>query len=82
MDVLPQEPCTRESDYGFREGKPCILIKLNKIFAWEPVPYKTEEDLPENLPISIKTAFKKNIEEGNQDLVRNTFYIFGFAKSL
>jgi len=23
--------CTRENDYGFKEGKPCILVKINKV---------------------------------------------------
>jgi hypothetical protein len=24
-------PCTTEKEYGFPEGKPCILLKLNKV---------------------------------------------------
>jgi len=25
------DQCTRENDYGFKEGKPCILVKINKV---------------------------------------------------
>lgn len=28
---LLAEPCTADSNYGFQEGKPCILLKLNKV---------------------------------------------------
>ena len=62
-------PCTNESGYGFKEGKPCILIKLNKIFKWLPDPYLSEEDFPDDLPQSIKTAFFKNVEDGKHELV-------------
>jgi len=24
--------CTKENDYGFKEGKPCILVKVNKVW--------------------------------------------------
>ena len=26
-----QAPCTNETAYGFREGTPCMLLKLNKV---------------------------------------------------
>lgn len=29
--------CTKENDYGYKEGKPCILLKVNKVFGWQPV---------------------------------------------
>ncbi|CAG5127547.1 unnamed protein product [Candidula unifasciata] len=28
--------CNEENGYGFLDGKPCILLKLNRIFGWEP----------------------------------------------
>jgi len=27
--------CTRANNYGFREGKPCILVKINKVTCEE-----------------------------------------------
>ena len=62
-------PCTSDNNYGFKEGKPCILIKLNKIYQWEPEPYETIEDLPEDIPQTIKSAFENNINSGKPELV-------------
>ena len=28
---LLAEPCTKDSNYGYKEGHPCILLKLNKV---------------------------------------------------
>jgi len=61
-------PCTNENNYGFKQGKPCLLIKLNKIFKWEPEPYESAKDFPEDLPQTIRDAFTKNIEDGNEEL--------------
>lgn len=40
--------CTWQRDYGYDDGKPCILLKLTKIFNWEPDLYQ-EEDRPPQL---------------------------------
>jgi len=67
-DELFQGRCTNESSYGFKEGKPCILIKLNKMYGWVPDPYETVEDMPKGIPQTIKDAFEKNIADGKPDL--------------
>lgn len=48
VDVLG-DGCTWQKDYGYDDGQPCILLKLNKVYGWEPIPYKNEEDVPDNL---------------------------------
>jgi sodium/potassium-transporting ATPase subunit beta len=30
--------CTPEKEYGFASGKPCVLVKMNKIYGFEPKP--------------------------------------------
>ena len=65
-----QGNCTKENKFGFRDGRPCILIKLNKIFGWEPIPYE-ERYLPEDFPQDLEKKMKKNKEEGNEKLVKN-----------
>ncbi|KAI0228080.1 Sodium/potassium-transporting ATPase subunit beta-2 [Lamellibrachia satsuma] len=30
------EKCQQQKDFGYDEGQPCILLKLNKIYGWEP----------------------------------------------
>jgi len=68
QEELFRGPCTSENNYGFRDGKPCILIKLNKIYKWKPEPYETEDEFPEDIPDTIRTAFKTNIENGKPEL--------------
>lgn len=55
--------CTPENNFGFSEGKPCIFLKLNKIFNWEPQYYtynnmtnwnKDNFNMPESLIQHIK----------------------------
>jgi sodium/potassium-transporting ATPase subunit beta len=31
--------CREDNKFGYPAGKPCVLIKLNKIFGWEPEPF-------------------------------------------
>ena len=69
QEELFQGPCTSDNHYGFKDGQPCILIKLNKIYKWSPEPYETEDDMPENVPETIKAAFRSNIENGKPELV-------------
>jgi len=49
VDVEKMKGCisTAQDQYGYTGGisKPCVLIKLNKIYGWKPVPYMTEKDL-------------------------------------
>ena len=63
--------CQNDANYGFKEGKPCIMIKLNKIFNWNPEPFESLEDMPEDIPQTIKDAFQKNIDDGSPELVSN-----------
>jgi sodium/potassium-transporting ATPase subunit beta len=52
-------PCTEENNYGYDKGKPCILIKLNKIYGWLPEPYnhtKLPSDMPESLTRYINSS--------------------------
>lgn len=31
--------CAKNNSFGYRSGEPCFLIKLNRIFSWEPEPF-------------------------------------------
>ena len=55
--IYYQGNCTKENAFGFRDGRPCILIKLNKIFGWEPIPYQ-EKYLPETFPADLEKKIK------------------------
>ncbi|GAB1602077.1 sodium/potassium-transporting ATPase subunit beta-like [Argonauta hians] len=46
--------CVKQQNYGYDDGMPCVLLKLNKIFDWEPVPYNKSE-----VPEEIKDSYKE-----------------------
>ena len=68
QEELFSGPCTSDQNYGFKDGKPCVLIKLNKIYNWTPQPYESEEDFPEDIPESIVNSFRQNIIDEKPEL--------------
>lgn len=38
--------------------QPCIFLKLNKIFDWEPEYYEDDDKLPENMPEDLQKHIK------------------------
>lgn len=50
-------PCNKNNNYGFLEKKPCIFLKLNKIFSWLPE-YYDKNDLPDKMPQDLKEHIK------------------------
>ena len=81
--VCFQGNCTKDNDYGFKQGKPCILLKLNRIIGWIPEEIDAKYP-PEGTPSNIVEEIKKNKEEGNEDLVsrnanRNRFFVGTFS---
>ncbi|XP_059177863.1 sodium/potassium-transporting ATPase subunit beta-2-like [Physella acuta] len=49
------ELCVKQQNYGYDDGQPCILLKLNRIFDWIP-----EEYTPETVPDLIKDDWSKD----------------------
>lgn len=39
--LIPNE-CSEAQNFSYHLGKPCILIKLNRIYGWTPLPYFTQ----------------------------------------
>jgi len=77
--------CISEEDYGYRHGKPCILLKMNKIYNWKPVPYTMEQvNASTTMPVKLKEDIAKIWEDkcapenypysGYVDLNSNGFY--------
>jgi sodium/potassium-transporting ATPase subunit beta len=42
-------PCTKENDFGYKQGQPCVLLKLNKIYGWVPEAYGSRKAFPQEL---------------------------------
>jgi len=47
VDKLGSE-CTWQKDYGYDEGTPCVLLKLNKVYGWVPEEFENGTE-PEDI---------------------------------
>jgi sodium/potassium-transporting ATPase subunit beta len=45
----PENMCTQTRNYEYDKSKPCVLIKLNKIYGWKPEPFGPNDKLPAEL---------------------------------
>ncbi|XP_067948683.1 sodium/potassium-transporting ATPase subunit beta-1-like [Watersipora subatra] len=50
-------PCVYEDFYGWFEGFPCMILKLNRINNWEPENYESIDEVPEE----IKDIWRPNL---------------------
>uniref|UniRef100_A0A8D9BF60 Sodium/potassium-transporting ATPase subunit beta-2 n=3 Tax=Cacopsylla melanoneura TaxID=428564 RepID=A0A8D9BF60_9HEMI len=48
-------PCTSAFGYGYVAGTPCVFVKLNKIFGWKPDYYQNLDELPDDMPVVLKS---------------------------
>jgi len=71
---LFQGNCNVNNSYGYKDGRPCVLIKLNRIIGWEPKPYE-EDFLPDNLPEHLQEEIKKNKEDEDRVKLNNRVWI-------
>jgi len=49
-------PEKTKGKYGYPERRPCVFLKLNKIYNWKPEVYNTTENLPPKMPQYIKQS--------------------------
>lgn len=66
--------CTKEENFGYERGRPCILLKLNRIFGWVPEPYDDPNNLPASMPTELKEYIKTKAAE-NKDQVLSSSII-------
>merc|ERR1719295_1882584 len=57
-----KEACTLEKKYGFDTGTPCLLLKLNRIYGWEPQPYENVTEMTE-APSSLTSEIGELIKD-------------------
>ena len=61
----------KDTNAGFDLGKPCLFLKLNKIYGVENEHYNDPDDVPEGFPEELKEHIK------NQ--AGNFFFFFNFS---
>nr|CAH1755610.1 Na,K-ATPase beta 2 [Oncopeltus fasciatus] len=54
VDVKSWYPCTLENNFNYHLSSPCVFIKLNKIYGWQPEYYNDSRDFPETMPEDLK----------------------------
>jgi len=68
--------CSGESDptFGFQEGKPCLIVKLNRIVYFRPKPPSNNQSLPDGVQVNpnLIPIFCKNKRE--QDYIGEVQY--------
>ncbi|CAK9296924.1 unnamed protein product [Gordionus sp. m RMFG-2023] len=45
--------CDKSTNFGYTEGSPCVLLKLNKIYGWKPRPYDDDK-----IPIEVGGKYR------------------------
>jgi sodium/potassium-transporting ATPase subunit beta len=45
----PENMCIQTRNYEYDKSKPCVLLKLNKIYGWRPEAYGPNDKLPNEL---------------------------------
>ncbi|KAM8715491.1 hypothetical protein ACLKA7_002529 [Drosophila subpalustris] len=57
VDETQFGPCTAANKYGYNQGKPCVFLKLNKIYGWVPQVYDAATpNMPEDLQQTINNS--------------------------
>jgi len=64
--------CTESQNFSYPRGKPCVFLKLNKIFNWRPSLYNKSQDLPAKMPKDLKDLIKK---EETRDKAANMVWV-------
>lgn len=66
VDLSAFGNCNHEKGFGYEEGRPCIFLKLNKIFNWSPKYYRggiADSSLPKEMPKQLKETIAKDTSD-------------------
>jgi sodium/potassium-transporting ATPase subunit beta len=58
LDITQFGDCIKEKEYGYGNSAPCIFLKLNRIYGWDPEYYNDIENLPADMPTSLVDHIK------------------------
>jgi len=74
-DKMLGEECQKKDNFGYLNGKPCVLLKMNKMINWVPEVYRNETELPKNMPQSLKDYIVKVTYEQNPPKVPEKVWV-------
>ncbi|CAF1257674.1 unnamed protein product [Rotaria sordida] len=72
-----ETPCVTQRNFQYDRGCPCVLLKLNKIYDWEPITYQNAAQLPEQLKALWTSKFSDYIlvqRNGENDVDQDFIY--------
>jgi len=72
VDVAKFEECNSGNFFGYNKGEPCILIKLNKIYGWEPEPYGIDDSNRYSRELLVKDLDNEIAEKGMPAALKET----------
>lgn len=58
LDISKFDVCTNAHAYGYNNSSPCIFLKLNRIYGWQPEYYNDPEDLPLDMPDELQADIR------------------------
>ncbi|XP_046676303.1 sodium/potassium-transporting ATPase subunit beta-2-like [Homalodisca vitripennis] len=61
-------PCTFHTNYSFPQASPCIFLKLNRIYGWQPELYNDVKSLPSDMPEDLKKHIN-NTDKKHRNMV-------------
>ncbi|KAE9555387.1 hypothetical protein FO519_001399 [Halicephalobus sp. NKZ332] len=53
MSAFKSAGCSKENEFGFKKGEPCIILSLNRLIGWQP------EDYDGDVPQEVASRYKK-----------------------
>ncbi|XP_044262422.1 sodium/potassium-transporting ATPase subunit beta-2-like [Tribolium madens] len=64
-------PCTRQMNYSYSSSDtgPCVFLKLNKLFGWEPELYNRTTDLPKEMPYYLQHTIKTSKIQDTSNII-------------
>ncbi|XP_037089002.1 sodium/potassium-transporting ATPase subunit beta-like [Pollicipes pollicipes] len=67
--------CTKERRFGYEEGRPCIIVKLNKIYNWVPDFYTSVAELPKKMPKTVRDRIARDFTNSSSHITKKNVWI-------
>ena len=70
--------CSKPEKFGMYHGQPCLMLKLNKVYGWEPQPYYNITEVSRQLQtLTVRCSPLSSVESWRQQLLGSNLDIEG-----